>query len=193
MSTLGMNSGLLTRLLGVTIFTLVVQQIVLQLYRPFFNSIFAAKVVRRYHIVMGTFTFLLAVLHPLSHYLSNYLAGEGVLDSAFGVEYEFGMRLVYLLGPLALTVMTITVASGLLRRWKPLQVHWLKIHRFNYLLFVIALFHSWNIGSDLQTSMILRGVWSLYAVVIGVGFALKYYIEPRLTGARGTEATEKTV
>ncbi len=47
----------ITRLLGVTIFTLVTQQIISQAYRPFFNTTFPPLVVKRYHIVVGTATF----------------------------------------------------------------------------------------------------------------------------------------
>ncbi len=169
----------LTRLLGVTIFTLVTQQIFTQSFRPFFNSAFPAYFVKRYHIVVGTLTLLLAMTHPIMHYVANSAAGYPISGSILGTDYQFPLRLYYLLGPLALTILVCTALAGLLRRWKLLQKYWYAIHRFNYVLFVVAFFHSFNVGSDLQAHLGLRFLWIVYACVVGYGFLDKFYLRER--------------
>lgn len=164
------------RLFGLVLFTLITQQILTQEYRPTFNRVMGAYFTKRYHIILGTFTLLVALLHPLSYYISMYLEGSSLISTAFGQGYDMPLRIFYLFGPLALTLMICTVLAGLLRNWKPLQRYWYSIHKLNYILFIVAFFHSWNMGSDIQSNTILRVLWILYLLVIVYGFINKFYL-----------------
>jgi len=169
-----------TRVLGVTIFTLVVQQILTQEYRPFFNRVFGPYFTKRYHIVVGTSTLLLACFHPLLYYISLVMSGVGLSEILLGANYQYPLRLFYLLGPTAITILFATALSGLLRNWEPLKKYWYIIHKLNYVLFVVAFFHSWNMGEDVGAIVSLRILWILYAVVLVVGFGYKFWLRPYL-------------
>ncbi len=168
--------SVLMRIIGLVLFTLVTQQILTQEFKPFFNKVMGQFFTKRYHIIVGTFTLLFAFLHPILYYITKLSLGSKFFDVSFGQGYEWPTRYFYFLGPLSLLILVCTAMAGLLRRAPWLQKHWYSIHKLNYLLFITAFFHSWNIGSSLLTSSLLRGLWVTYLVIITYGFIYKFVI-----------------
>ncbi|GEM_PF-5490818 len=186
-SDVSLTEGLMTvmRLFGLLIFTSITQQLLTQEYRPLFNRLFPALTVRRYHIVAGTTTLLVALLHPLVYYVSLYLAGIPLFDIVLGKSFELPLRLFYFLGPISITLLICTASVGLLRRTQWFKRYWLSIHKLNYVLFITAFLHSWKMGSDLQGLPWLKWLWVVYALLVAYGFISKFYLRGN-TVASGT-------
>lgn len=112
------------------------------------------------HQVIASLGFALAILHPAS-LLSTYIS-EGNLS--YVIPFLSGINLFYfLLGISALLLLTLTVASALLRfRLGP---RWLFIHRFNYLVFWLVFFHSFYLGVDTETNF-ARVIFLTYGVIV---------------------------
>ncbi len=164
------------RLVGLTLFTLITQQILTQEFRSFFSKIMGPYFTKRYHIIVGTFTLLFAFLHPILYYVTALAQGSRLFDVASGQVYAWPTRYFYLLGPLALLILICTALAGLLRRSKWLQKYWYSIHKLNYLLFIVAFLHSWNVGSDVQSTQIIRALWITYLIIVAFGFINKFVI-----------------
>ena len=180
------------RLIGLALFTLITQQILMQEFRPFFSKIMGPYFTKRYHIIVGTFTLLFALLHPILYYVSALAQGSRFLDVASGQGYPWPTRYFYLLGPFSLLILICTALSGLLRRAKWLQKYWYLIHKLNYLLFITAFVHSWNVGSDVQTNQIIRTLWLVYLTVIVLGFINKFVLTKYRARFNQTTASESS-
>jgi len=134
-----------------------------------------------FHMWEGGIAFLFALLHPLFAYLA--------LGGPLGVFKAYqGNGLYILLGYLAITLMTVTVLTALLRKVAWLRDRWHTIHYANYVIFLLAWIHSFNIGSDVQSTG-LRYLWMFYGVTTFASFAARMWrkkIKPRLAAATVT-------
>lgn len=123
----------------------------------------------RFHIWQGLLAILVIFFHPLFFFHS--------LSPSFPPNPIELLQLVdpsmlpyVLLGETAFYLLLASVAAALLRRWQPIVRFWRYIHMINYIVFFLALVHSWNIGSDLAASNILRTLWVFLALTVGVAF-----------------------
>lgn len=150
---------------GLIAFTLVWSQIMLGSFmRPLeklFPNIFP------FHIAQGLTALGFAFLHPILLVGSFY---PDQLNQYF--EYHFipaSMKGYVYLGQASTILLLIGVAAGLLRNWPPLKKSWHWFHLVHYVVFFFIFFHSWNLGSDLQTSALLRGLWIFFFVTVVIG------------------------
>lgn len=164
----------LFRLFGLYAFVFVWVQVMLGSFMPLFIGIFGSKALK-FHISQGIFVLLFAFLHPIIFYLASFLATPEIpfwdaLAHYFGVT---GLPLYPYLGPVALTLMVITVITAKLRARPLLRKHWRIIHFLNYLVFLFSFLHSYNVGSDVHTQP-LQGLYIFFGVTFLLGFFYRF-------------------
>lgn len=114
--------------------------------------------IEKFHRIEGVVAFLFAVTHPSMLFL-------GVGPAAY-LAYEFvdpAKKFFVFLAQFALLLMFCTVGTALLRKTRMFQKIWRKIHYANYAVFVLVWTHSWNIGSDVQSTN-LRYLWYFFGI-----------------------------
>jgi DMSO/TMAO reductase YedYZ heme-binding membrane subunit len=157
-------------LFGLYALTLVWLQVMLGSLMPLWRKLFPN--IFYYHRWQGSFALLFALTHPtllafgvgIDHYLKrDFIASSKVPFIFFGYT--------------ALFCILLTVISALAMKTKLGRRFWRTIHYLNYLVFVSAWIHSYNLGSDIQSTG-LRYVWMWYGGSVVVAFIL------RLTTAR---------
>ncbi len=149
---------------GLIAFTLIWSQIMLGAFmRPLeqlYPKIFPL------HIIQGLTALIFAFIHPL---LLTLVYWPHLLDV---FHYDFVspnlVPFVYL-GEAGLILLICGVLAGLLRRWPPIQRYWHWLHLVNYLVFFLIFFHSWNVGGDLQTQPVLKGLWIFFFGTVLIG------------------------
>lgn len=112
--------------------------------------------IEKFHRIEGVVAFLFAVFHPAMLFF-------GVGLSAY-LHYEFvdpTKKVFVFMAQAALLLMFLTVGTALLRKTKLFQRVWRKIHYANYAVFALVWVHSWNIGSDVQSTN-LRYLWYFF-------------------------------
>lgn len=136
---------------------------------PFYR-LFPAKQVRRYHVFAGVTGFALGITHMVIL----------LLNTSLGYYSR-----VWLLGPIALVLLALTIGVALDRKRLPRV--WRRIHQVNYAIFVALLVKCLLIGSDLLTKPALRAVLYSYAAIAGLGLIYRlsrYSSERRRARAR---------
>lgn len=124
--------------------------------------------IRDFHRIQGLFAFLFMWLHPISIAVSFGLSGYFQFISG-------GLKLLVLPAYAGLTILTISITTAFLT-WRGMNLPWWRrIHRFNYLAFVLVWIHSWFIGSDVRTSP-LRYLWLVYLGIVSVSVVRRYVI-----------------
>lgn len=106
-----------------------------------------------FHKFEGGVALLFALLHP-----TLLALGLGISEY---YKYGFvapGKILFIWIGYLQLFLLICAAGTALLRRIEWLRSRWFLIHQLNYLVFILVWLHSWNLGSDVQTTN-LRYVW----------------------------------
>lgn len=141
---------------GLYAFFLVWLQIVLGASMPLFRKLF--NNINSIHKIEGIFALLFAFLHPLfllmAIGLTKYRNFEYVSDK---------MKVFALFGTLALVLIIITALTALLMRLPWLRTRWRMVHYLNYAIFVLVFIHSWNLGSDIQSTG-LKYLWLFYGI-----------------------------
>jgi DMSO/TMAO reductase YedYZ heme-binding membrane subunit len=181
--------GLLFRLCGLYAMTLVWAQISIGPFTKPLSNLYGTRNVVKWHRTEGLFALLFATLHPLFFYLISILS-LGPL-SVFSALYNYlgDSPLLYYgyLGPLAWTIMVTTVLTAINANKPWLRKRWRIIHLLNYVLFIAAFLHSYNIGSDVQTDLlqklyIVYGISFIASVIYRIGYR-RFWI------GRGTDPT----
>ncbi len=156
----------LFQLAGLTAFTLVSFQVLTGPYLKLWEKLYGPQFYR-FHAFEGIFALLFALLHPslLLVSLAYQKISLFTFIKAFPIQYYFG--------PLALTLMLVTVTTAaltILRKVPRFAKTWHWLHLLNYAVFVLAYFHSLTIGSDLvsPTSQ-LRPLWNFFLIGLVVG------------------------
>jgi predicted ferric reductase len=129
------------------------------------------------HIGQGILALLFAVLHPL-------LLIIGATPAVYAV-YGFvdpALKSYVFLGQGALLLLILGIAAGLLRKWPPIKRIWHWLHLVNYLVFILAFVHSWNLGTDLSISYVLNGIWIFMLVTVIIGFLYRRIYIPSKQG-----------
>ena len=175
---LNQDFRLLFPLLGLYAFTFVTLQILITTNLRWLRKLWPR--VLQFHRFQGGFALLFATLHP------------GFILFGFGLQAE--LHLSYVANPqkwwlvpavTALTILWLTVATAFLA-WQGMNIPWWrKLHRLNYLVFVLVWLHSWFIADDTKTTLV-RTVWIVYLVLIVFSVLGRYYpklIKQEVSGA----------
>jgi DMSO/TMAO reductase YedYZ heme-binding membrane subunit len=164
------------RILGLEAFTLIFVNIVTGAQSRWFYQLFKPRSFRRFHIVCGVLGFLLALAH-------------GVIVLA--KRYWSGYNAIWVIGPVALAMLAITIFAGLDR--KRLPRIWRRIHQINYLIFVAVFAKAVVIGTDLVSggahADALKVVFIVYVVVAALAVAARIWKYEVTTGKRRQKAT----
>lgn len=105
-----------------------------------------------FHATQGIITYAVLFSHPTFYVLLN-IQSFGLIKGFFALLPNLGTLYEYYVtfGKIAFYLFTIGVLAGLFRKKPLFSKHWRKFHILNYVAFFLALYHSWNIGSDSQT------------------------------------------
>ena len=138
------------RLASLEGFALILISILAGAWRPLLGRLFRPIAIQRLHRYGGVTGICLVI-------------GHAVMLLVFGTV---GYRPAFFwLGPVALGLLLVATATWVVRGG--LRRSWRWIHRLNYLVFVVAVLHGANLGTDLQNGSWLR-VWMVVCVVLGV-------------------------
>ncbi len=150
------------RILALYALTILFLNVMTGSFRPLLVKVFKAKLLFRLHNNSGIVGFSMAVAHM-------------ILVIVYGLWPGFEK-----LGPIALYLFTATTIAILLRKY--MKKWWRMIHRLNYAVFVIALIHAFQVGTDVKGSSFLEAILIVYAVLVGLGFIyrLQLVIRTRL-------------
>jgi predicted ferric reductase len=150
------------RILALYALTVLFLNIMTGSFRPMLVKVFKPKLLFKLHNTTGLVGFSLAVAHMILVIVEGLWPG------------------LLKLGPLTLSILTVTTTAVLLRRY--LKREWRMIHRLNYAVFIVALFHAFQLGSDLKDGGFLQGVLYFYTALVVAGFIyrLQLVIRTRL-------------
>ena len=144
------------RIAALLAFSLIFLNIVTGAFRPFFNRVYKARAVQRFHVATGLAGFSLALAH-------------GILAFVYGITgYNTGA--VYI-GPIVLVVLTAAILTALTRR--RIRHAWRWIHRLNYIIFAAVFIHSMILGYDIGNEVWLKALFSFYAAVVAAGLVYR--------------------
>lgn len=162
---------------GLIAFTLVWSQLMIGSFMRLLTRIYPR--ILAWHIAQGLTALGFALLHPFLLILSL----RHDLGIYFGYQFvPSGFAPYVYLGQAALLLLVIAVAAALLRRWPPIQRYWHWIHLLNYGVFFLVWFHSWNLGGDIQTTPLLRGLWQFFFVTVIAGLVYRRLYIPSQIG-----------
>lgn len=141
-------------------FSIIVLQFVLASRPARISHYYGLDMVLRYHKAMGTVAAVLLFFHPLL-----VLGGRG----EWPLLYRLDIPWFIWLGKIALILVLIQAATGLLQRRFLEFEKWRQLH--NQALFILALVvtHSWMAGNDLQSAS-MQVLWVLWAGVAGAAY-----------------------
>ncbi len=148
------------RILGLVGFVLMFYQFVLSARFSFMESAFTRMELVRKHKTIGKLGFLAILLH-----------GTAMLAYDLFTAGEIWLDLPKTMGLVALVLLSVAVAVAIY--WKPLGLsnkQWMRIHRLAYLVFPLAFYHGITLGSTLNTSRPLLGLFygmtAIYLVIL---------------------------
>lgn len=154
-------------LVGLYALSLVWTQVMLGSLMPLWKKIFPNIFI--FHRTEGLFALIFAIAHPtllaFGIGLGSYLARDFISPAQEKFVY-FGYT--------ALFVMILTVGTAVLMRKKFISRWWRKIHVLNYLIFAAAWVHSWNLGSDIQSTN-LKYLWLWYGASVAIAIILRLF------------------
>lgn len=128
-------------------------------FRPLLRRVFTASGLAQFHKGFGVAGFACLVCHFL------------FLIHSIGEHWAALNHGLFLLGPVALGVLTVTVSTALaLGRLRPRV--WFRLHVLNYLVFVVGAVHGLGVGTQTST-LAARLVFAFYLLVAGVGLAYR--------------------
>lgn len=152
-------------LFGLYAFTLVWFQTIIGMNMNLFTKIF--NKILNFHRYQGLFALLFASTHALA---IPYIYG---LQQYIGYKFlDSDLRIFAFIGTTAFFLLLLTVATTLLRRNPVLRKLWRYVHYFNYVIFLLVLVHSRNLGSDIQGT-ILSKLWYFYLAIFLISFVFR--------------------
>lgn len=153
----------LANLAGLVAFTVIFLQITIGSFMSLLRPILGSKAILNFHIWQGIAAFIVAHLHP------------GLFALSFGLDRVLAMQGYAMWGKIALILIVLTVAAGLLRTLPFMQKYWRWVHRLNYVIFALVYWHSWNLGNDVRTMPMVLIYWlSPVVVIAGLIYRLFY-------------------
>lgn len=153
-------------LLGLYAFTFVTWQVLIATNLRWLRKLWPRVI--NFHHFQGGFALIFAVLHP-----ALILIGFGLADYLHFRFVSPNLRWWLIPSYTALTILLLTVTTASLA-WHGMNIPWWrKLHRLNYLVFVLVWLHSWFIGTDTRT-LLLRFVWVVYLLLVTISVIGKY-------------------
>ncbi|MFA6042186.1 MAG: ferric reductase-like transmembrane domain-containing protein [Patescibacteria group bacterium] len=119
------------------------------------------------HRVVGPTVLLFALIHPVL-----LLVGVGWTDYLNRSYVEPTQQVFIYFGLTALLLVLLTALSALLRTRPWVQRWWRKVHVFNYIVFASAWIHSWNLGTDIQSTG-LRFLWIGFGITGAIAMTVR--------------------
>lgn len=170
----------LFRLFGLYALTLLWLQLMLGSFRPLLQRLYGANALKM-HTRLGTFTFLFSILHPLFFYGAYRLSTiEYPWWNPIGHYFGFTNYQYYgWLGQIALYLLIITALTAIFRSKPLFRRYWRLIHYGNYLVFLLALGHSYPVGTEAQLAPMKYLYW-FFGLTFVAGFLYRR-ITPLLT------------
>ncbi len=139
-------------LMGISLLFL---QIMTGAFRPLLRRVFAPEALNLFHQGFG----LAGLGFLLAHFLFLF---HGIGEHWAGLNHGF-----FLLGPVTLTLLTVTVVTALLRGHLRPTV-WIRLHVLNYLLFAVGAIHGLGVGTQTST-LAARLVFAFYLALVFAG------------------------
>jgi len=143
------------RMMALYAFTLIFMNIVTGALAPYFYAVFKPRGQYLVHLTTGILGFLLALTHGLVVLVKRYFEGYNA---------------VWVIGPVAMTFLVVTIAVALDR--KALKKVWRAIHQMNYVIFVAIFVKAVVIGTDLRvdsgSATAARVLLSTYVFLAGL-------------------------
>jgi DMSO/TMAO reductase YedYZ heme-binding membrane subunit len=165
------NQEITFRLFGLYALTFIWGQLIMGPFMDPLTKLYGPRVFY-YHRLEGVFALSFATLHPLLFY---FFGGPGGGDLIKGISNYFGDNPVTIygyLGPIAWSLMVTTVTTALLMNNSFVKRFWHQIHLLNYGVFALAMLHSFNVGSDVQTQP-LRSLYLVYLITFLAAFSYR--------------------
>lgn len=158
------------RLVGLYALTFLWGQIFIGSFMPVLRRLFGVFIFN-FHQKQGIFAFIFATLHPLLFYIA-YLNTSGSNSIQLALYDYLGEKLLIfgLLGIVAWIFMAVVVLTAILRRF---IYFWRVIHFLNYLIFILVMVHSLQIGSDVNLSPLKILYW-IYAITFIAGLIYRF-------------------
>lgn len=149
-------------------------QVLLGSFMLNFRQIFGPRILQ-FHIIQGILTYLIVTLHPTMFFIFNFNT-QGWEKALTMIFPSFTNRLDFYLnfGKLAIVLLNISVFAGLFRKVPALIPHWRKLHRLNYVVFALVIYHSWNIGQDTH---LVPFVYLYPIFVVGLNIAIGHKVK----------------
>jgi predicted ferric reductase len=141
------------RIIALYALTVLFLNIMTGAFRPVLARIFKPRALYKIHNSTGVAGFTLALTH-------------GVLVIVYGLWPGFSK-----LGPVALYILAATTFTILFRKF--LKRSWRIIHRLNYAVFVVALIHAFQVGSELRDGAFLKTILFIYTALVAAGFVYR--------------------
>ncbi|MDO8657474.1 MAG: hypothetical protein Q7K55_01940 [Candidatus Levybacteria bacterium] len=135
-------------LFGITLFFI---QFILGAFMIYWRRLFGIWIFK-FHITQGLIAYLIILLHPIFYFL-NILQFSDFKTSILSLLPGFATNAdIYLnFGKLGLIFLTIAIMAGIFRTYPLISKYWRRLHRLNYIVFVLIIIHSYFIGSDSKT------------------------------------------
>ncbi len=130
-------------------------------FRPLLTRRFKPARLQSVHTAFGLTGFSLALAHFL------------LLLPSLGGEWEELNQAFFLLGPVALGLVGVTILTALKPTWW--RNSWRKLHLLNYLVFTIAVIHGLAIGED-GTRLATRLIFGSYLALAFAGLLYRIWL-----------------
>ena len=153
------------RLLALSAFTLIFVQIITGALMQQLLKVFRPKRIWFFHRYVGEAAFVLVVGHATIVLLVGTFHAGGLVLRFLTLwrGYDALHRVALILGPVNLTLITLTVITALLMR--ALRKYWRTIHYLNYLIFAIVIFHGLLLGTDTGASWLVKALFIVYGAL----------------------------
>ena len=148
----------LARLSSLIAMSFIFLEIVIGSFRPLLVKVYSPATLQRIHVTFG----IAGLAFVLSHFI--------LLIPELAEHYGESNKVLFLVGPVALVLLVLTVTTALLsRRFKG---SWRLLHLINYPVFVLAVAHGIVIGED-RSMLALRLLFGGFVVVVLIGLAYR--------------------
>ncbi len=163
-------AALIFPLFGLYAFTLIWLQIMIGSNMRFLIRIWPKALL--FHQFEGMVAFLFVLTH-VSLIIITYTF-EQYLGARFLPK---NLQIYGILGSFAFYFIILSTTAALFRKTSFLRKFWRKVHYLNYSVFFLVLIHSWNLGSDVQPSL-LKYLWYFYGATVTLSLGAKIILRP---------------
>ena len=161
------------RLLALIGFMLIFFQYILSSRIKFIERAMGLDKIMRLHRIFGIVGLVMILFHPSATFIGNFLQGQ---DQPF-------LHPLKIAGLVALLLLCLMAGIAILYKYVNIKYEtWKNVHRFIYIVFPIAFFHSLWLGSDTQ-KLSLKIFWwilfGLYLTILIYKIIMRFYVRSR--------------